>query len=128
MAVDKTAALAELADMVAATQRPVLDTAALTRLLDRYAIPDRYGRWVDDPDWEGNWNMPAAAAEGWRRKGAQVAGDFTFSADGASYSKGDLLAHCEAMARQYQAQSGLTIQGVADDRTHRPYSSPRLAL
>lgn len=102
---DREVALATLRDMVAPTSRPTLEDATLERVLDAYAIADRYGVAPGGDDWEGVWDLNAAAANAWEMKAAKVAGDFTFSADGASYSKGDVLAKCVEMAARYAAKS-----------------------
>lgn len=124
---DRTVALGRLGGMVASTARPVLSPADLDGLLDSHAIVDRAGRLVTDAGWEPTWDLDAAAADGWEWKAGRVAGDFTFSADDASYSKGDVMAKMLDMAATYRAKS-LTVLGLADDRAHAPYDSPRLVL
>lgn len=102
---DRATALANLGDMVAATTRPVLDVAALGRLLDASAIPDPIGTSPEDTaNWVPTWDLNRAAMEGWRRKAAAVAADFSFTADNASYSKGDVLANMERMVAMYAAK------------------------
>jgi len=103
--VDREVALGILEDRTAATSRPVLTPATLGRILDQWATVDGEGRGPADPDWTGTWDLNAAAAEGWRIKGGLVAGDFNFSADGASYSKADVLAHCLEMETKYASRS-----------------------
>ena len=98
---DREVALTLLSEKVAATSRPVLEPAVVSALLDAYPQEDRTGRGPTDSLWEGTWDLNAAAAEGWRMKAGKVAGDFTFSADGASYSKADVLAHCLEMETRY---------------------------
>lgn len=102
---DREVALASLGDLVAATSRPVLDPGPLGRLLDRHAMADPEGRGPLAEGWTGTWDLNAAAAEGWRLKAGMVAGDFNFSADGASYSKADVLAHCLEMETKYASRS-----------------------
>lgn len=41
-------------------------------------------------------------------KSAKVAGDYSFSADDASYSKGDVLANCLEMEARYAAMDNGT--------------------
>lgn len=124
---DRAAALAALRNMVAADERPALSTDDLDALLAMTAIPDPAGRLPQDTAWVSTWDLDRAAAEGWRWKAARVAGDFTFSADDASYSKGDVMAKCLAMADQYAAR-GLHVLTVTDDRAYPPYNSPRLLV
>lgn len=102
---DRGVALGILEDRTAATSRPVLSPATLERILDQWACADAEGRVPSDSGWVGTWDLNAAAAEGWRIKGGKVAGDFNFSADGASYSKADVLAHCLEMETKYASRS-----------------------
>lgn len=83
--------------------RPSLTDSELDALLATYALRDEDGRAPTDDAWTPTYALNAAAAEGWRQKAARVAGDFGFSADGASFSKGDVLAHCLAMEAHYAA-------------------------
>lgn len=86
-----------------ASARPALEDAEIDALVSRFRLADRYGVTPDSDGWEGTYALNAAAAEGWRMKGARVAGDFSFSADGASYNKGEVLAHCLEMEAKYAA-------------------------
>lgn len=106
---DRAVALDALKSMTAADQRPVLSDVTLGALLDQYASVDSDGLAPTDAGWTGTWYLNAAAAEGWRRKAAAVAGDFTFSADGASYDKGSVLANCERMVALYAAKDNGTV-------------------
>ena len=101
---DKVAARARLSDMVAADVRPVLDEAALDRLLDAAAMPDALGLRPSDTGWDPTWDLNRAAMDGWRLKAGKVAADFSFTADNASYSKGDVLANMERMVATYAAK------------------------
>lgn len=107
---DRGVALVLLAEKVASASRPVLSDEAVGALLDQYAAEDSEGRRPTDTDWVGTWDLNAAAAEGWRMKAGKVAGDFNFSADGSSYSKADVLAHCLEMETKYAAQSHGTMR------------------
>lgn len=102
---DRGVAITLLTDKVAATSRPVLAAASVEALLDAYPMPDADGRAPTDAGWVGTWDLNAAAAEGWRMKAGKVAGDFNFSADNASYSKADVLAHCLEMQTRYASLS-----------------------
>lgn len=116
-------ARARLAQMVAAASRPTLSDENLDDLLDDYRTVDGHGNLVTDPGYVPTYALNAAAAEGWRRKAAMVAGDFTFQADDASYSKGDVLANMEKMVQMYAAKDVGTLSfGVRDRR----YDTDRL--
>lgn len=105
MALDRAGYLALLMERVAATSRPVLSDATVAAILDSHPTPDTAGRLADDDDWVPTYDLDAAAAEGWRVKGGKVAGDFNFAADGATYSKADVMAHCLAMEAKYASRS-----------------------
>lgn len=98
---DRQTALERLKDMVAADSRPTLSEDALGRVLDASRQADAWGRHHGDSGWAETYDLNRAAMEAWRLKGAKVAGDFTFSADDASYSKGDVLANIERMVAMY---------------------------
>lgn len=111
---EREVALALLRDKVASTSRPVLAEATVAALLDAYPMPDADGREPQDTDWVGTWDLNAAAAEGWRMKAGKVAGDFSFSADGSSYQKADVLAHCLEMEAKYASMSHGTLRTWAN--------------
>lgn len=116
---DRGVALTLLTDKVAATSRPVLSQATVEALLDSYPKPDAEGRPPSDPAWSGAWDLNAAASEGWRMKAGKVAGDFNFSADNASYSKADVLAHCLEMQTRYASLSH-GVMSTAEGRQTLP--------
>ena len=124
---DKAVALARLRLLVAPDERPALSADDLDTILAAHRIPDATGLPVTDPAWVPSWDLDAAAAEAWSVKAARVAGDFTFSADDASYNKGEVMAKCLQMAEHY-GQRGLAVLGVAADYTHTVYDSPRLRV
>ena len=97
-------ALDKLGRMVSATEAPVLSREDLGDLLDEARIPDELGRRPGTDGYVERFDLNRAAMEGWRRKAGRVAGNFTFSADNASYNKGEVLAHMEAMVAQYAAK------------------------
>lgn len=105
-----------------ASGRPTLEAVEIDALLERFRVADQYGTRPADAGWEPSYALNAAAAEGWRIKGARVAGDFSFSADDASYSKGDVMAHCLEMEAKYAAMDRGTLYldgGSADYRSDR---------
>lgn len=102
-----------------ASARPALDEAEIDALLTRFAIVDSDGLRPSDNGWAGAYALNAAAAEGWRMKGARVAGDFNFSADDASYSKGDVMAKCLEMEQHYAALDHGTLALTSDSGDYR---------
>ena len=117
---DRATALVKLAYMVAASSRPVLDATALGILVDDSVAQDAAGLWPGDTGWAPTYDLNVAALEGWRWKAGQVAGDFTFSADDASYDKGATLANIERMIAQYAAKchGTATVKGRQESRMY----------
>lgn len=102
-------ALAQLRLNTAPDQRPVLSDTDLDALLDRVAVADTQGRAPGSDGWEAAYDVNQASARAWRVKAGRVAGDFTFSADGATFNKADLMAHCLEMEHTYAALSHGTM-------------------
>ena len=118
----RAAARARLSLMVASTARPVLDDAALDVLLDGSRVRDTHGIHPSETGWTETWDLNSAAAEGWRFKAGIVAGDYSFSADDASYDRGALLASMESMVSMYLAKvSGSTQTVATTDYSNREY-------
>lgn len=121
-----TVARTRLANMVAASSRPVLSDEDLDALLAAARTVDSQGYLVTDAGYTPTWDLNRAAAEGWRWKAGRVAGDFDFSADDASYSKGAVMQKCLDMEALYEARSvGFVVQALAPGTI---YDSPRLVL
>lgn len=102
---DRATAKTRLANMVAATSRPVLADIDLENLLNLHQRIDTAQRRPADVGWVPTWDLIAAASEGWGWKAGKVAGDFNFSADGASYTKADVMAHCVEREAHYAART-----------------------
>lgn len=125
---DKAVARVRLGKMVAATARPALSDTDLDALLDGAKTIDSEGRLATDASWVPTYNLNAAAAEGWRWKAGMIAGDFNFSADNASYSKGEVQAKCLEMEKHYAALDYGTNEAAVASSISGPYDSPRLTL
>lgn len=124
---DEAGALARLRSMTGGPDaRPVLSDEELGNLLEDYRTADTDGLGPQDDDYTPTWALNAAAAAGWRLKAGRVAGDFTFSADGSSFSKGEVLAKCAEMADRYAALDvGSILVAQTETRLDR---STRLVL
>ena len=114
---DRATALSRLRPMVAADQRPALSDSDLGGLLDGARARDSLGRYHGDAGWAETYDLNRAAMEGWRLKAAKVAGDFSFQADNASYSKGEVLASMERMVAMYAQK----VQGSTGSPVERDY-------
>lgn len=80
---------------------PVWDTTSGATVTDGTVVWTEAG---PDP-WLGAYNLNRAAAELWRWKAAQAAGDFTFGADGGTYQREQVIAHCLQMADLYAKEA-----------------------
>jgi len=56
-----------------------------------------------------SYNMRKAASDLWRRKAANAAKHYDFSADGHSFKRSQFAAHCLQMAEYYDRQGGVTV-------------------
>ena len=94
------AQIARMRRMVNESDSTTYDDDALTEYIERYPLIDERGEepytWDtatqpptqdDNDDWIATYDLHAAAADVWEEKAAGVAGDFSFSADGGSYSR-----------------------------------------
>lgn len=70
--------------------------------------------------WTATYDLNAAAAEGWRWKGAKVTNRVTVAEDQQQLSRSDYLKHCAAMVRLYQAKiaQAVAVPGRGVDWTH----------
>lgn len=63
-------------------------------------------RWEDiGADWAPTFDIDAAAAAGWRVKASKAAGRFDFTEDGQSFSRSQVVAHCNAMAASFEKRA-----------------------
>lgn len=98
-------ARARLQRMVSADCEPTLsdvevdDLLVLAKRTDQYGVEPRYAA-----SWTPTWELNAVAAEGWRTKMGKAASATDFSMDGVSYTRDQLLAHCERMVAQYEGR------------------------
>jgi hypothetical protein len=62
--------------------------------------------------WNGAWNLPSAAAKGWRIKAGRSASMVNWSAEGLSLSRNDIMKNCLEMAKRYGQMANGGIQNV----------------
>lgn len=120
---DANTAKALLTAYLGGNVRPVLAEAVLDGLVQRFKIMDSDGLRPTDEGWTPSYALNAAAAEGWRMKAGMVAADFNFSADDASYSKGDVMAKMLEMEQHFAALDNGSL--YLDDGPN-DYTSDRL--
>lgn len=102
---DLDAARARLRRMVRPDDFPTLSPEDVEDLLQQAQRQDRNGTLPGDAGWEGAYDLNQAAAEGYRWKAGQVAGDGDFAADGASFDRASISKALLAQAKEYQARA-----------------------
>lgn len=117
-------ALARVRAKSSPASAPAVEDATVEAFLKAAGFTDSQGRRPGDEGWDGPWDENLAIAEVWASKAAAVSGWFNFSADGASYNKGDMLSNFLELESRYRAMSGAgnglgttTIRGTNDTNT-----------
>lgn len=105
---DEAEARERLRRMVAADTAPSLSEAEVDDLVSLARTTDAMGLNYGDAGWTPAYRLSRAALEGWRWKMAKASGGFDFSSDGASYSRSQVIDHCERMIKQYGKKAGVT--------------------
>lgn len=100
---------AKLEMLCAAQELPVLTSADLTTVLDMARVADVNGRTEEDDDYIPTHDMQMACYIGWKVKAGRVAGMWSFSADGQTINKAELLDHMERMMAQYAVSGDIAI-------------------
>lgn len=90
--------------MIAEPTTTTYSDADLTAWIEAYPVADDDGNDPDHVDWVATYDLHAAASELWSEKGAAVAADFTFSADGGSYNRDQVYAQYMKQARHHAAR------------------------
>lgn len=112
---DEAAATARLQRMTAYDVDPTLTPAEITALLEQFRVPDSSGALPSDADWEGAYDLNAAAAEGWTWKAGKCSNRFAFSSDVNSFDRQQTFEHCERMAQQYRNRASRSLQSGEDN-------------
>lgn len=73
----------------------------------RSTVDDGDVTWLDVGDtWAPTWNLDAGAAMGWRLKAGKAANRMSFTADGATYNRREVIANCLRMGDLYARRGG----------------------
>jgi len=107
----------QLRRMVAEPTENTYTDEALTAVIERYPLLDARGltpyTWdytttpptqVLREAWIPTYDLHAAAAEVWQEKGALLAGNFDFTADGASFSRSQAYSMAMKQSRYHMAR------------------------
>jgi hypothetical protein len=111
------AQIARLRRMVGEVDKPTYTDDDLQACIEAYPLLDERGEepytWDTstspptqdaNEDWVPTYDLHAAAADVWEEKASAVAGDFDFSADGASYSRSQVYEQYMRKARHHRAR------------------------
>lgn len=96
-------AIAEVTLLGDTDAKPALNATQVGTVVDQHALHDTAGVAPAADGWVPTYDVHGAVAKVWRIKAGRVAGAFDFTADDASFSKGDLLAHMSSMEARYAA-------------------------
>lgn len=102
-------ALIQLEGMVAASSDPALTDAEVYDLLLRARRSDEFGFFFDEPEWTPTYDLRWAAREGWLLKAGKASPQFSFTTDGQTFHRSELLDHCLQMARRYSSGSSVPL-------------------
>lgn len=110
--------IAEVRRMMGELTTAIYSDTALQGYIERYPLADVNGQEpfisqyqvgatttkLANPLWIPTYDLNAAAADVWQEKGAMVAPDHDFSADGGSYQRSQTYTHAMQMHRHYRAR------------------------
>lgn len=102
---DIASAALRLKRLVAAELEPTINDSIIDQLLSDARVRDSDGNLPSSDDWVETYDIYRAAAEGWAYKAAQVAGDYTFSIDGQSFSRSHMFANFTERERYFRRRS-----------------------
>ena len=80
---------------------PKLDTQEIGLLLEIFRRTDSAGNAPTSDDWQPNYDLSRAAAEGWRWKAAKASELVSVDLDGERMSSNQVFEHCQRMAQMY---------------------------
>lgn len=102
---DRTEAIARVSLYSAPDKAPLVTQDEVGQVVDAARTVDADGLSPGSVGYLDTWDLNGAISAVWAIKAARCAGDFNFSADGSSFSKADILAHCLEMEAKYAARS-----------------------
>lgn len=86
----------------------------LSSVIERYPLPDASGVFPEEDGWTPRYDLNAAAADIWAERAAGLAGQYDFSADGASFHRSQAYEQAMKQARYYRSRRALhTVKSQA---------------
>jgi hypothetical protein len=113
--------IGRLRRMVAELTAATYSDGDLAAAIQRYPVIDAQGYYPPESAWTETFDLALAAAEVWGEKAANVAANFAFDADGASFQKQQQYEHYVAQARQWRSRR---VAGAWEAETVRQTSTP----
>lgn len=113
--------------MVAESGTATYTDALLVAAIARYPLPDVTGEWPTltsgsaNTDWTGTYDLANAAADIWQEKATAFVGNYSFTADGATYQKQQQYDHYMRQARMWRARRAM------GNHTMAAYPAPTLS-
>jgi hypothetical protein len=102
--------------MVAEPTTTTYSDSLLEDAIERYPVPDAAGLFPEHDDWTATYDLHAAASEVWSEKAAALAGNFDFTADGATFRREQVHANALKQARYHAARRAWgTVTMARDD-------------
>ncbi len=89
---------------------------ALAERIETYPLPDSVGLAPTATDWAPTYDLNLAAAGIWTEKAATLVTQYSFSADGASFQRGQAYDNAIKMAAHYTQQSQLDRKRTQGNR------------
>ncbi|MEJ5222843.1 MAG: hypothetical protein WHV44_00185 [Anaerolineales bacterium] len=88
--------------------------STLVSIIEQYPLPDANGLFPEEDGWTPRYDLNAAAADVWAEKAAGLAGQYDFSADGASFQRSQAYEQAMKQARYYRSRRALhTVKSQA---------------
>lgn len=105
--------LAKVRLFAGAVEEPVLDDPTLQALLDDARVPDTFGRYISDPEYEVTYDVNRAIAAAWTVKAAKVAAGYNFTVENKSFNRSEMYDHFINQARMFAAKAYPTSIGFS---------------
>jgi len=102
--------IARLRRMVAESGTATYTDSLLVSAISSYPLPDASGEWPyltsgsANTAWTPTYDLARAAADVWEEKAAAIAGNFDFTADGATFNKSQVTEHYMKQARLWRSR------------------------
>lgn len=101
--------------MVADPEEATFTDAELASVLEGHPLVDSAGRTPAHSQWLPSYDLNGAAAELWEARAGLLAGNFDFTADGATYNRRQAYENAVAQARRYRSRAAARSVALLSD-------------